>query len=107
MTDREDRSDRRDVTDAPEWTVLRDRAETFLLGVLPPSEDDKPMESLLSSTFRLLGENCADLSSVGVPTLEEGCLGAMKPYRSTSAPSMSSQSSRPPANSVSRRVLSG
>lgn len=69
MTDREDFND---VVENPECCVLSDLAETFLLGGrLPLNGDDIPCASLFWSTFLLLGENCADFISVGVPTLEE------------------------------------
>lgn len=98
-----------DATDLSELTVLRDRAETFRLGTLPPPGwNENPIGSRFWSTCRLLGENCADFNSVGVLFREAGNRGgAMKPYRSTSAPSTSSQSSKPPASSCSRRTFSG
>ena len=90
----------------PECCVFSDMAETFLLGVcLPLSGEDWFVASLFWSL--LLGENCEDFISVGVPNLDPGRGKLMKPYRSISAPSTSSQSSMPPANSVSLLATSG
>lgn len=98
MTDRDDRSDV--DSDSSDVCVLSDLAETFLVGVRRPlSDDDKPYASRFSNTLRLLGEPDADLVSVGVPILGGGTV--MNPYRSTWAPSRSSQSSSPPG--VSKR----
>lgn len=101
MTERDERSETADIS---EFTVRRDRAETFRLGVrLPLTGGDEWAGSLFCSRFLLLRANWTDLGSVGVPNLELPGRGiVMNPYRSTSAPSRSSQSSRPPASSVSR-----
>lgn len=93
MTDREDRFE---AVDSSEAWVLSDLADIFLLG----PKGDRPAKSLFCSMFLRLGEYWADFISVGVPSRDRGAV--MKPYRSTLAPSTSSQSSRPPASSVSR-----
>lgn len=100
MTDLDDRTDA--AAESSDVCVLRDLAETFLVGVIcrPLGGNDNPDGSLFWRTFLFLGEYCAEFSSVGVPTLDRGLCGMlMKPYRSTSAPLMSSQSSSPPASS--------
>lgn len=89
-----------------EVCVFNDLVDTFRLGVRPLSGEEKPIGSLFCSTFLLLGENCADLSSVGVHIFGIARGALMKPYLSTVAPSTSSQSSSPPASSVSRLPLS-
>lgn len=93
MTDREERFDAVDIS---EFCVLSDLADIFLLG----PKGDRPVNSLFCSLR--LGENWADFISVGVPSRDRGRGAEMKPYRSTLPPSMSSQSSKPPASSVSR-----
>lgn len=96
MTDLDERSDV--DTDNSECWVLSDLAETFLVGVLRPLPlrvDDRV--SRFCNMLRFLGDPDADLVSEGVPILEPGCGGiVMNPYRSTWAPSRSSQSSSPP-----------
>lgn len=98
MTDRDERSDV--DTDSSDVCVLSDRADTFLVGVrrpLPLRVDVKEYGSRLCSMLRFLGEPEADLVSVGVPILVPAGGGkVMNPYRSTRAPSRSSQSSRTP-----------
>lgn len=99
MTDRDDLND---VAEIAECCVLSDLADTFRLGIrCPPCVEEKPIGSRFCKTLRRRGEYWADLSSVGVPTREPARGVVMKPYRSIWAPSRSSQSSRPPANSES------
>jgi hypothetical protein len=79
-----ERWERIEVVDMAECCVLRDRLETFLLGARPaPNGEAKSAGSRFCSTFLLLGENCADLSDVGVPIREPGRDtirgGSMKP----------------------------
>jgi hypothetical protein len=101
-----ERCDLKEVVDSSECCVFSDLAETFRLGgrLAVPSGDPTPARSLFCSTFLpLLGENRADFISVGVPTLDEfgRLVSLMKPYRSSSTPSNSSQLSESTAVSLS------
>lgn len=85
--------------------MFRDLAETFLVGLRArPSGDDvyeelgrKPSMPLL-----LVGDKCVSSDAVsGDSGRSCGFFGVINPYRSTSAPLTSSQSSKPPASSNS------
>lgn len=97
--------DRLDRAETSEFCVCSDLADTFLLG-MRPNWAETPEASLLDRKFLLLEAYWDDLSSVGVSHLDWGLRGVMKPYRSTSPPSTSSQSSMPPASSYSFRMAS-
>jgi hypothetical protein len=101
----DDLVDSRDV-DSSELCVIKDRVELFRFGALPGANGDPLVlveSNLLSNTLRFRGV-AGELIVTGVIGRDSGRLGRMNPYRSTSAPSISSQSSIPPANSSSRRA---
>lgn len=97
--------------ESPDACVFNDLAEIFLLGTLDiPCDTGGPLD-LLVSTLRPLRRPVATYServSAGILVLDKGLSPptVMKPYRSTSSPCTSSQSSIPPASSNSlRRAL--
>ena len=88
--------------------VLSDRADTFLLGArLKPAADegDRPNARFFlgvsDANCNTVETLCGGLGS-GVPGLEGSRFTLINPYRSTSPPRTSSQSSIPPASSYGR-----